>query len=120
MNMAEKILVPSYNKEQKETLYKRVMEEDIMSLLPELRKDYRWKLKVSREETLVFELELQKNILGFWQRTVSYSVSMDNLKTYGSVENCLKNLAEDLLNMEEERVEKNRVKKYDWVDGVFE
>ena len=88
--MTEKILVPSYNREQKETLYKRVMEEDIMSLFPELRKDYRWYLKVSKNALLVFEFELQKKTLGLWQRTGSYSISVDNLKTYGSVENCLK------------------------------
>lgn len=118
--MTEKILVPSYNREQKETLYKRVMEEDIMSLFPELRKDYRWYLKVSKNALLVFEFELQKRTLELWQRTVSYSISVDNLKTYGSVENCLKTFADDLFDMEEERLEKNRVKKYNWVDGVFE
>lgn len=118
--MTEKILVPSYSKEQKEKLYKNVVDEDVMSLLPELRKDYRWHLKVSKNALLVFEFELQKRTLGLWQRTVSYSISADNLKTYGSVENCLKTFADDLLDMEEERLEKNRVKKYNWVDGVFE
>lgn len=120
MENTEKIFVPSYSKEQKEKLYKRVIEEDIMSLLPEIRKGYRWELKISKEETLVFEFELQKNILGYWKRTVSYSISVDILKMYGSVEKCLKTYADDLLNMEEERIEKNRVKRYNWVDGVFE
>ena len=118
--MTEKIDVLVYSKEQKEKLYKNVVDKGVMSLLPELRKDYRWYLKVSKNALLVFEFELQKKTLGLWQRTVSYSVSVDNLKTYGSVEKCLQVFADDLLNMEEERLEKNRVKKYNWVDGVFE
>lgn len=118
--MTEKILVPSYSKEQKEKLYRKVVDEGVMSLLPELRKGYRWHLKVSKDAFRVFEFELQKRTLVLWQRTVSYSISADNLKTYGSVENCLKTFADDLLDMEEDRIEKNRVKRYNWVDGVFE
>lgn len=118
--MTEKINVLVYDKEQKEKLYKNVVDEGVISLLPELRKGYRWFLKVSKNELLVFEFELQKNVLGIWRRAVSYSVSVDNLKSYGSVEKCLKVFADDLLNMEEERIEKNRVKTYNWVEGVFE
>lgn len=114
MKMTEKILVPSYNKEQKETLHKRVMEEDVMSSFPELRKDYRWYLKVSKNALLVFELELQKKELLLWKRSKRFNVSLQNMKDNGSVEGCLKQCANDLIKWEEETLSES-MKKVNWI-----
>lgn len=116
--MTEKIQVPVLSKEQKIELFNKVMTAKVVDNLPNLSKNYRWNLKISKDVFLVFELELQKKEVLFWKRSKGFNISLQNIKDSSSVESYLQYCANDLLDWEEKDISEDPMENFDWIiDG---